>query len=357
MNARSSQRFFAIDLLKALSITAAVSYHAIFLPESTYNSAQPFLDILFTPFRFCVPVFFTISFFLLANSLEREIHYSAIAQLKKRLQRLLIPTLFWFVIAGGLRILSGTNSTSSLIVSAVKGLIFPGAYFLLASIQLLVITVLLFPWLSKTRTILTLISMQFFVFLLLYISLFGVLGENVVQILDSMNRPFIAYWLVYVLLGIYLFKYWDRIKYLSSQTPLPTKLTLLTIGFVAMMLEFYYLHLSKNFHYSHSEYLMFSCILIVPLLFFCFASIDEQDIPPSCCRAIQLLSKYSLGIFCINGIFSSIFYALSFRFLGSLNFDFTQILLIKLGGWGMLLIISLLLSVCLHRLGLRRCVC
>ncbi|MHC5824369.1 MAG: hypothetical protein ACYT04_53155, partial [Nostoc sp.] len=59
------------------------------------------MDILFAPLRFCVPVFFTISFLLLERSLEKNSTASFYPLFKKRFIRLLTPTLFW----GGLAIL------------------------------------------------------------------------------------------------------------------------------------------------------------------------------------------------------------------------------------------------------------
>jgi surface polysaccharide O-acyltransferase-like enzyme len=61
---QSQSRLFFLDLLKALSMVAVVSYYSIFLPKSTYAENAFFIDMLFAPLRFCVPMLFTISFLL-----------------------------------------------------------------------------------------------------------------------------------------------------------------------------------------------------------------------------------------------------------------------------------------------------
>ena len=90
----SQNRIFPLDFLKALSIIAVVSFHGIFIPESTYENSKYWVDVIFSPLRFCVPVLFTISFFLLRRSLDSGSVDSTLQLAKRRLARLLIPTLF-----------------------------------------------------------------------------------------------------------------------------------------------------------------------------------------------------------------------------------------------------------------------
>ncbi|MEH2284803.1 MAG: hypothetical protein V7K90_26375 [Nostoc sp.] len=71
---------------------------------------------------------------------------------------------------------------------------------------------------------------------------------------------------------------------------------------------------------------------------------------------VKLLSKYSLGIFCINGILSLICLQLGTQLFIGLNFTFQEILAIKLISWNLLLIVSLGLSMLCDRIGLGACV-
>ena len=65
-------RLFCLDLLKAISIAAVVFYHSLFVPVSTYANAAIAEKIIFAPLKFCVPVFFTISFMLFEREFSKQ---------------------------------------------------------------------------------------------------------------------------------------------------------------------------------------------------------------------------------------------------------------------------------------------
>jgi Acyltransferase family len=359
MQISSERRLFAIDLLKALSIVAAVSYHAIVVPESTYESEMVLLNALFTPLRFCVPTFLVISFFLLQTSCEKKPQTSTIVLFKKRFYRLLIPTIFWCTLTAILRILSKTNSISDIAIPLIQGTVFPGAYYLLALLQLTPIFFLTRRRFEKLPAIVIAILAQMLIVLLVYALLYGILGTNIISLLRSINRPLIIYWLVYIPLGIFLYTHWDKLTKLSHQISMPNKVALITLSFLTMTLEFLLVHVILGIEYQYFEYVKLTCIAIVPILFLCCASVDEKRLPQLLQRLIKLFSKYSLGIFCINGVVSSIFLEISSKFMSisEVTFSFPEILVIKLIGWGLLFAISLCLSVLLKRLGLGNCVC
>ncbi|BAY93094.1 MULTISPECIES: acyltransferase family protein [unclassified Tolypothrix] len=102
---QKANRLFSLDLLKAMSIIAVVSFHSILVPRTTYADNGLAIDILFSPLRFCVPVFLTISFLLMEKRLVKQTS-STWDAIYKRLNRLLIPTLFWFTIAGSFKIIN-----------------------------------------------------------------------------------------------------------------------------------------------------------------------------------------------------------------------------------------------------------
>jgi fucose 4-O-acetylase-like acetyltransferase len=68
------------------------------------------LETVFAPFKFCVPVLLTISFFLLEKSLSHRCDRSVISSIKTRLIRLAIPTLFWFSLMAILKMIQGDFS-------------------------------------------------------------------------------------------------------------------------------------------------------------------------------------------------------------------------------------------------------
>jgi hypothetical protein len=87
-------------------------------------------------------------------------------------------------------------------------------------------------------------------------------------------------------------------------------------------------------------------------MFVCSADIQENDLPEFIKNSILVLSKYSLGIFCINGILSEVFLSVGTYFLSGATFGFLEVLTMKIVGCVFLLLISLGLSLCLDRCGL-----
>lgn len=98
-------------------------------------------------------------------------------------------------------------------------------------------------------------------------------------------------------------------------------------------------------------------MLSVAVAFLCFASVEEKQLFLPLRRGVKLLSKYSLGVFCINGIVSQIFLSFGSHWFSESTFGFLEILAMKLIGWGILLTVSLSLSVLLDKAGLKNIVC
>ena len=63
-------RLFFLDILKAISIVAVVSYHSVFIPRSSYSDSFFWVEALSVPLRFCVPLLLVISFLLTQKSSE-----------------------------------------------------------------------------------------------------------------------------------------------------------------------------------------------------------------------------------------------------------------------------------------------
>jgi peptidoglycan/LPS O-acetylase OafA/YrhL len=314
------------------------------------------MEILFAPLRFSVAVFFTISFFLLSRSLNKNTDESVYSTIKKRLVRLAIPTVVWFSLATGLRFVGKAAQNKPLFITVLQGSVFPGAYYLLVMLQLIIIFAWVHNWFSKTKNVLITIFLQVLAFGFMYTLILGVWGPDVLVILKNIARSFIAYWFVYMALGAYFYTNWTKLLKISASISQKKKVILLFGTALLMMIEYSCLYLATKGQTLPFEYAMVSCVFSVPVIFVCLVSLQEDQLAKPIRTTVQLLSKYSLGIFCINGILSLIFsYFGSQIFVGSI-LNFPQILLLKLVSWTLLLTISVYLSILLDRVGLGACV-
>jgi hypothetical protein len=350
-------RLFSIDLLKAISIVAVVSFHS-FVPESADLAATQRLETLFSPLRFCVPVFLTVYFFLLQRGLEKHAGEAPSLALKKRFSRLLIPTLFWFALATIVFIIlfPSQSTPAQLAVTILQGKIFHGAYYLLVLLQLLPLFVGLHCWFVKGQNILITLLLQGFVFLLTYAVLFNTFGDQVILVLRRVSRPLFIDYFVYMALGAFFYRHWSTFTKVSNRIASPFKILLLVLTGVMMTVEYLYLHSATGEKFAPFEYVMVSCGLSVLIAFLCFSSVREEQLTPVVRRSVQLLSTYSLGIFCINGILSPVLSQIGSFWAGEATFGFHEILMIKIVGWGLLLAASLVGSIALDKVGLRACV-
>lgn len=346
----TASRLFPIDLLKALSITAVVSFHSIFILPSEYASNARLLDILFAPFRFCVPVLLTISFFLLKRNLEhnQEPIYQIV---KKRLIRLLIPTAFWFTIAILIKKFLWYTNKSQLLISVLQGTIFPGSYYLLILFQLFPILIFLHPWFNQRRNLLITFIFQSIAFIFIYTALDGSFGNLIPWVLGNIHRPLFIYWFIYMAIGAYFYQNWSTLVKLSQRIPISFKILLLISISLIMIAESGSLQSLNGESITPYEYAMFSCIMSVVALFICFASVEENKITLPIKKAVKLLSNYSLGIFCINGIVNITLVAILAPILKQPNLNLLQILGMKLIGWIFLLALSIWISKRIDKLG------
>lgn len=355
MNNQKTGRLFSLDLLKAMSISAVVSFHSIILPKESFLSSQLAEDIIFSPLKFCVPVLLTISFLLLGRGLNKHTS-STWSLIKKRLTRLLIPTFFWFTIAILLKLLNG-KPIPEIIENLTQGKIFTGAYYLLTLIQFVPFFILVRAWFNKPRNILLTLIAQGLIFSSIYIIPSSPYHEQILSILRNIGRPLVIYWFVYMALGILFWKNWSSIIKISSKIPNHTKGLLLITYCGIQMIEYRWLYFRFGGDIPPFDFTMFSCIVSVFVMFLCFASVEEKQLPLFIVNIVKTLSKYSLGIFCINGILCQIFLSISIRFISEATFSFPEIIAIKLIFWIILLAISLGLSILLERIGFKAVVC
>jgi hypothetical protein len=347
-----NKRIFPLDILKAVSIIAVVSYHSIFIPRSSYQSSVFLLEIIFSPLRFCVPVLFTISFILLSREVEKTFKTSLWKILKIRLQRLAIPAIFWFGLTCALRLLN-KGSISDLIPKILSGTIFQGSYFLIALFELTPIFIFLGKKIFDSNFLLGSLFLQVVLFEFIQHGLIYYSDSDVIKILRMIDRPFFMYWFSYMLLGAFIWKKWARVVAFSKSVSTITKSVLCILGCTSIILEQYHILKASDGGIPPFDYVMISCILSIFILFTCFASIQEERVPVFLRTLILVLSKYSLGIFCINGILSEIFLSIGFRLFKDYMFSFPEILTIKLISWAILLSSCLGISIFLDKIGLR----
>ncbi|NJM69383.1 MAG: acyltransferase [Scytonema sp. RU_4_4] len=345
-----SGRLFSLDLLKAMSMTAVVSFHSIIVPKTSYAASQLSIDLLFSPLRFCVPVFLTISFLLFERGLAKHTgsNWSAI---QKRLMRLLIPTLFWFSITALLKFLNG-NSWFEVIGMILTGEIFTGAYYLIVLLQFLPVFILLRRLFIKLPNVVLTILLQGFIFLYIYAIPSSPYHDQILLVLRTIDRPLFMYWFVYMALGVFLWEHWSLIVKISQQINIRLKIILFLSYCLIQMFEFYWFFRRFRGEIPPFDYVMFSCLLSVFIMVLCFASIQENQFPSFFRRIVSTISKYSLGIFCINGVLSQILISIGIRLFSEATFSLPEILILKLIVWILLLGTSLGLSILLDRIGL-----
>ncbi|BAZ09716.1 hypothetical protein NIES4071_15260 [Calothrix sp. NIES-4071] len=346
-------RLFFVDCLKAISITAVVSYHSLFIPKSTYIDSALLIDSLFSPLRFCVPVLLTISFMLLERGLSID-SASITSIIKKRLTRLAIPTIFWFSLVAILKLVTG-NSITQIAIEIFKGEIFTGAYYLLILFQLIPLYLWCRHWLTSFRNFIFIFAIQ-----ILFYVLINIVIEQKLQlftILTTIGRAPFVYWFVYAALGGFTYKNLAKLLKISSSIPVKVKLIILIITSIALFKNYNYLNKITYGAVEPFEYIIVPCIFSTVAFIICFISIQEKQLTSFLVKVIKLLSKYSLGIFCLNGILYLFLLSLSTKLLQNAIFDFKQLLLLKLCGWCLLLITSLGLSIILDKIGLKKIVC
>jgi hypothetical protein len=354
-NHPTSNRLISLDFLKALSIVSVVSFHAVFVPVSTYQASAPTLDILFSPLRFCVPTLLVLSFFLLERSAQKSTQ--TVGQLLyRRLQRLAIPTAFWFSLAAVKLFIQG-KSPANILYAVVTGDIFTGAYYLIILFQMIPIALCLRQWIIKKDGIIAwVVALQSLSFFIFYCSV-SMLSPETLAFLQTMGRSLFLYWLAYPALGIWIYHHLSSFKALASRLTARVKCSFLCAIAFCFMAEYSYLSKLFENQIPPFEYLMISCVVSAPTLLLCSINITEARLPPWMYQSIVMLSKYSLGIFCINGILSQIFLFMGEQLLGSYTFTFLEILAIKFVGWTILLLLSLWGAIALEKIGLKRVVC
>lgn len=281
-------RYCSVDLAKAISIVGVIYIH---------SNVSQHLSLLSAYFRFAVPVFIMISFFLVERALiDRKAELDSRLFWRKRLNRLVIPFVFWSILYFLLHFRERYSSWLQVITLHWAGFGWAGQYYFLVLIQL----VLVYPWLrsvtiqSRYRPALLLsgiLCFSLFVF-------FNALTE-IQPLLAKLRLVPLFYWLFYVIFAIAAaHKYWI-IQKLSTQFSLIHRLILLLSLPLTLVLESYLIP-------NPEGNLRASSLMVSPLIFLCFLSLEQplsQNQTPAANLlngAARCLSTWTLGIFCLN---------------------------------------------------------
>ncbi len=349
-------QFFFIDLLKAVSIIAVISFHSLFFASNTYSSSLSLIEILFSPLRFCVPMFFTVSFFLYETSEIKKPSKSIWQFLEKRYSRLLYPIVFWFGIGILLNLIKG-NSLAEIFEEIVRGEIFTGSYYLLALIQLLPIFYLLRKTIIIKLNLLLLVIFHSLMTIIIYYSLKGVFFTNLIGLLRPMDRSLFIYWLIYLCLGTYMAHNLTKIQAISRSMPKIIKAFLLLLLSLLFIKDYRMLYQITGNAIAPFDYLPISVVLSIPVIFCYLSTVEENQIPAWLVKQVKIISKYTLGIFCINGVMRLVFLSIGSSVFAHSYFQFHEVLIFKLLGWLVLLFVSLFIAILLERLGFQKVVC
>jgi len=184
----------------------------------------------------------------------------------------------------------------------LRGEIFTGAYYLLALLQLLPIFFFIRNKISPLSTLLFGLIFHSVIVTVVYSLLKNPLANDLIHLLRIMDRPVFIYWIIYLCMGIYINNNLLRLKLLSQNTPRWFKVLLLSGMCLLSWRNYTWLEQITNQTIAPFDYLTLASILSVPIIFYCFISVQEDCLPKWLVKMIKTLAKYSLGIFCINGI-------------------------------------------------------
>ncbi|WP_072620620.1 acyltransferase family protein [Spirulina major] len=351
---QTGDRHFSIDLLRAISISAVVYYHALFAPINAYGAVAISELILIAPLRFCVPMFLTLSFILFEHRLHSVPHRSPLEHLKFRIWRLLKPVGFWFAIAILLEAIATDNTRRDIAQETLTGTIFIGSDYLLILLQLTLLYPLLRSLFRHPLTLPSLALLQGLVF----IGVHGLLwtqthpaSAQALTILTTLQRPLILYWLLYLGLGHFCYTHWDQLLTWSRRLTPQIKIAGLLGYAIAASLEFYLLTQPGFANLYPFEYALITASLSPLLLLLCCLNLTPHSLPPWAVTLIRQLSRYSLGIYCINGIGNKFFSVLARPLFAELSLNLWQVSLIRFGGWLILLSLSYWLAIGLAHWG------
>ena len=233
----------AVDVLRILSILAVIFIHTTTrtLEVSAYALQKiPFTLFLNQIFRFAVPMFFMISGFIL--ELNYHINESYITYLKKRLNRILIPYVFWSVVY--YFFIYSKNRNPNFLNSLLQG----DASYQLYFIPALLIFYLIFPFIHKYFKIIGNIWVMIFLFLVQLFLLFYNYNVHPLPLFYPLRIALLNYFSF--IFGIFVSRHYDKfIRFINKWISI--------LFFGAIIFAYFVFYEGLNGYLSTRNYLMF----------------------------------------------------------------------------------------------------
>ncbi|WP_028981509.1 acyltransferase family protein [Sporocytophaga myxococcoides] len=283
------EELFSIHFLKFLSLIGVVFIHySFFFKEQRFHSEI---------FRFCVPIFILSSVFLFERAnIHKELGLSF---LSKRLLRLSIPFICWSVVYF-LIFPHRQTAPLKILTTHFLGYGWSGQYYFFILFQ---VTIIYF-FIRRVKLIngYYLLAIGVSTLIIYWILFYGIYRNALV--LKISNRLFI-YWTFYIIVAIWLARNYSNIrnhKYRRS------------VWLVALLMSFPLLISLEEHFYPITGRLEEYCkvsILIASTCLFGLVLMEESlvkiIISDHLKNLIRMVSKYSLGIFCLNPLVITMF--------------------------------------------------
>lgn len=299
-NKVTSKRYSWIDIVKAIGIFGVVYIHA---PEAfLYEIPGSTLLLPTIYFRFAVPLFIIISFFLAERlRIERSLSISTRQFWKKRLPRLLVPYILWSIFYYAYELYRRYPKPFQLSFTDT----WAGQYYLFILLQL----TLLAPFLHRLKLTPNRLAIAGLATLFFTYIPFAYFSISKIHFISNYNPSYFFYWLFYVLFAWYVAREYEAIQEKINKIKVSIRLGLLfSIPLLFIVENWLIERLKWIFDGDTDPYLRLTTLLVSPLIF--LLSIDlnlvlekikiPKFIKQVTDRAIALLSKWTLGIYCLN---------------------------------------------------------
>ncbi|HTK03739.1 MAG TPA: acyltransferase [Alphaproteobacteria bacterium] len=281
----------SIDALRTFSILAVILIHTTTrtLETSGYNlNAFGFTLFLNQLARFAVPLFFLISGFVLELNFDSSLNY--FSYLKKRLNKILIPYIFWSLIY---YLFVYTQNHENFLKILLTG----SASYQLYFIPTLLIFYILFPLLHKFYKVLA----NIFVLTILGVSQIWLMHQDYVvhqfNFVDPIRISLLAYFVF--ILGIVVARNKDKILEIISKIKF---LLIPVVGYLVFYIfnegktRYFITYNIESFYSQWRVSVLFYTLALASLLFYIF---DKEKLQ---FKIINQLSKLSFLVFFIHVI-------------------------------------------------------
>ncbi len=282
-------RYPSLDFVRVASMLSVILLHTTsgyLFAESQFTLRGVNLGfILNQGVRYCVPLFILLSGLSLSLS-GREEKYGDF--IWARGKKILIPYLIWTTLYFWVQ--TDSLNVAALLKALFYGSAAPHLYFIVALIQLYLFYVPLRRLLKKhpVSTLLTAFFLTLALQWIIYLSVFDI--HLVPEVLRVFQVRFFGTWLFLFVLGMFLAKYWDRLRGFSKRYAL---------GLSCAFLLFAGLYILDSYGTDSYE-LSIKPILFfyVPLALCTFVGMGEQLAKSKACiTVLAFLSKHSMTVF------------------------------------------------------------